>query len=189
MIAVRRLIDIVLAGLVVVVLAIGLAANLAPAADAQLLSIRGGSMEPAIPVGAMVVAVAQDPESLEQGDVVSVRLTAGTVVTHRIVGIVEQDDRRMFRLRGDANPSVDPVLVLPDQVIGRVDLTVPLLGFLLAMLSMPSGIAALVSIGAMLLTAGWLLDELEEAESESAEGGFDPAESKDPELEVGRGFA
>jgi len=189
MIAIRRLLDIILASLVVVVLAVALAAHLAPAVDAQVLSIRGRSMEPAIPVGAMVVAVGRDPASLATGDVVSVRLTSGTIVTHRIAEIVEQDDRRMFRLRGDANPSVDPILVLPEQILGRVDLAIPLLGFLLAMLGMPSGVAALVSIGAMLLTAAWLLDELEEAEAEAdpqSEG--EGVGARELGLEVGRGI-
>jgi hypothetical protein len=34
------------------------------------------------------------------------------------------------------------------------------------MLSMPTGIAALLSIGGTLLTAGWLLDELTDAEAD-----------------------
>jgi signal peptidase len=162
----RRAIDIALALLVVAVVAIGLAANLAPQAGARLLAIRTGSMEPSMPVGSLIVAVAADPGTLQIGDVVSVSLDGGATLTHRISNIVEQDDSRMFELKGDANALHDPVLVVPAQVVGRVDAALPLLGYLLAMLSMPTGIAALLAIGGTLLTAGWLLDELSDAEAD-----------------------
>jgi signal peptidase len=162
----RHAIDVALALLVVAVVAIGLAANLAPQAGARLLAIRSGSMQPTMPVGSLILATAADPADLTVGDVVSVTLDGGATLTHRIAAIVEQDDNRMFELKGDANALHDPVLVVPDQVVGRVDLTIPMLGYLLAMLSMPTGIAALLAIGGTLLTAGWLLDELTDVEAD-----------------------
>lgn len=119
-----------------------------------------------MPVGSLVVATAVDPGRLAVGDVVTVQLEGGSTMTHRIVTIVEREDGRMFELKGDANAVHDPVLVIADRVVGRVDLALPLLGYLLAMLSMPTGIAALLSIGGTLLTAGWLLDELTDAEAD-----------------------
>jgi signal peptidase len=162
----RRAIDVALALLVVAVVAIALAANLAPQAGARLLAIRTGSMEPSMPVGSLIVATAVDPDALVIGDVVSVSLDGGATLTHRISNIVEQDDSRMFELKGDANALHDPVLVVPVQVVGRVDVAIPLLGYVLAMLSMPTGIAALLAVGGTLLTAGWLLDELSDAEAD-----------------------
>lgn len=162
----RRAIDVALALLVVAVVVVGLAVNLAPQFDARVLAIRTGSMEPTMPVGSLIVASAVDPADLRVGDVVTVTLAGGSSLTHRINAIVEQDDGRMFELKGDANAIHDPVLIVADQVVGRVDVTIPLLGFLLAMLSMPTGIAALLSIGGTLLTAGWLLDELTDAEAD-----------------------
>jgi signal peptidase len=72
----------------------------------------------------------------------------------------------MFQTRGDANGGPDPVTATADQVVGRLAWHVPLIGFLLAMLSMPTGLAALFSVGATLLTAVWLLDEVEIADDE-----------------------
>ena len=161
----RRGLDLALAALVAAVLLVGLTAYLAPAVGGRALAIRSGSMAPSIGVGSLAVAVSQDPSTLKVGDVVTVRLAGGTLLTHRIDAVVQQDDRRMFRLRGDANQAPDPVLVTQDQLIGRVVLSVPLLGFLLALMSMPAGVLSLVSIGATLLAAGWLIDELSEAEN------------------------
>jgi signal peptidase I len=162
----RRAIDVGLALLVVAVVAIGIAANLAPQAGARLLAIRTGSMEPSMPVGSLIVAVAADPAELAIGDAISVSLEGGATLTHRISNIVEQDGSRMFELKGDANALHDPVLVVPSQIVGRVDMSIPLLGYLLAMLSMPTGIAALLAIGGTLLTAGWLIDELSDVEAD-----------------------
>jgi signal peptidase I len=164
MIIVRRGLDLALAALVAAVLLVGLTAYLASAVGGRALAIRSGSMAPAIGVGALAVAIPQDPATLQVGDVVTVKLTGGTILTHRIQAVVQQDDRRMFRLRGDANPAPDPVLVTQDQLLGRIVISVPLLGFLLALMSMPIGVLALLSIGATLLAAGWLVDELDDAE-------------------------
>jgi signal peptidase len=160
----RRGLDLALAALVAAVLLVGLTAYLAPAVGGRALAIRSGSMAPAIGVGALAFAVPQDPATLEAGDVVTVRLAGGTILTHRIDAVVQQDDRRMFRLRGDANPAPDPVLVTQDQLLGRVVISIPLLGFLLALMSMPVGVLALLSIGATLLAAAWLVDELADIE-------------------------
>lgn len=155
----RRGLDLALAILAVSVLVVGLTAYLAPAIGGRALAIRSGSMAPAIGVGALVVAVKHDPASLRAGDVVTVDLGAGTILTHRVDEVVQQDDRRMFRLKGDANPAADPVLVMQDRLVGKVVVALPLLGYLLAMMSMPVGVAALVSFGLLLLTAAWILDD------------------------------
>jgi signal peptidase len=170
MTVIRRAIDLALATLVLAILIIGLSAQLAPLAGGRVFAIRTGSMAPSMPVGALVISSAVNPQDLVVGDAITISLGGGTALTHRIAAIVQQDDRQMFRLKGDANPAPDPVLVVPEQILGRVAFSLPLLGFLLAMLSMPSGIVALLSIGALLVTAGWLLDELEDAEADGDEG-------------------
>ena len=156
----RRGLDLALAALVAAVVVVGLTAYLAPAVHGRALAIRSGSMAPAIGVGSLVVVLPQDPATLAVGDVVTIKLDAGTVLTHRIAEVVQQDDRRMFRLRGDANPAPDPVLATQDQLMGRVVVALPVLGFLLALMSMPSGIVALLSFGGLLLMAAWLVDDV-----------------------------
>jgi signal peptidase I len=156
----RRGLDLALAALVAAVVVVGLTAYLTPAVHGLALAIRSGSMEPAIGVGSLVVVLPQDPATLAVGDVVTIKLDAGTVLTHRIAEVVQQDDRRMFRLRGDANPAPDPVLATQDQLMGRVVVALPVLGFLLALMSMPSGVIALLSVGGLLLSAAWFVDDV-----------------------------
>jgi signal peptidase I len=160
----RRLLELALAVYVVGVLGLAAAAKAAPVAGYGLYAVRSASMAPAIGVGDLVVAQQVDPAVIRPGDVITLAARTGTTVTHRVVVVTSNVDGPAFTTRGDANASPDPVTTLAAQVRGRVAWEIPLLGFLLAMVSTPSGIVALLSIGGMLLTAVWLLDDLEVSE-------------------------
>lgn len=163
---VRRLLEVVLVTFVVGVLALAIGSQVAPSAGYGLYAVRSDSMAPALGVGDLVVVRAVDPASIQAGDVITVEVASGTTVTHRVESVTPTDDGPMFATRGDANVAADPVAIRDDQLRGAVQWHVPILGYLLAMLAMPSGIAALFSIGATLLTATWLLDEVEAGDDE-----------------------
>jgi signal peptidase len=148
----------------VLVLAIG--AQAAPATGHGLFAVRSGSMSPALAVADLIVAREVDASTVRPGDIVTIEVGHGTTLTHRVVSVTETDDGPMFATRGDANATTDPVAARAEQLRGAVIWQVPLLGYLLAMLAIPSGIAALFSIGATLLTAVWLLDELAASDEE-----------------------
>lgn len=163
---IRRGIEVVLVAYVFGVLALAAAVQIAPAAGYGLYAVRSASMAPAFAIGDLAVAQRVPATDIAAGDVVTITVGAGTTVTHRVVAIRSNDAGPVFETKGDANATADPVATRPDQLRGRVTAQVPLLGFLLAMLAMPSGIAALCSIGATLLTAVWLLDEVEAGDDE-----------------------
>jgi signal peptidase len=158
----------------IAVAGVGLAARLAPLAGAEVYAIRSGSMEPAIGIGSLVVVSAgAEPDA---GDVIAYRLPNGAVVTHRVSRVVVGEAGRFLETRGDANADPDPSLVPREAVVGEVALVVPVLGFLLALLGMPIGIVTVISIAGTLLTAIWLLEELEDAEAlEALRTGVDQA--------------
>jgi len=156
---VRRVLEILLATLVVGVLVLALAMQVAPTAGFGLFAVRSGSMAPSIKVGDLVIEEHVDPASIQAGDVITLATGTGATVTHRVQTVTPNDAGPVFTTKGDANASPDPVATMSSQVRGRVAWDVPLLGFLLAMATTPSGLIALFSIGATLLTAIWLLDE------------------------------
>lgn len=162
----RRSLEIVLVVFVVGTVGLAIAAQVAPSAGYGLFAVRSASMSPAIGVGDLVLAERVDPNAVQPGDVVTLSVGSGATVTHRVVSVTPTDDGPMFATKGDANATSDPVGTRAEQLKGRVVGQVPLLGYLLAMLAMPSGIAALFSIGATLLTAVWLLDEVEAGDDE-----------------------
>lgn len=163
---VRRILEVVLLVFVVGVLGLTAVANLAPHAGYGLYAVRSPSMAPALGVGDLVVAQRVAPDDVRPGDVIAFQVGSGTTVTHRVVALTATDEGPVFTTQGDANGSPDPVAARAEQLQGRLAGSVAVLGFLLAMLTMPSGIAALFSIGAALLTAVWLLDEVAEGDED-----------------------
>ena len=161
-VALRRIVDI---GLVVVVLVVLLAIGLArgaPLLGRQSIVIGGGSMEPTIGLGSAIVIHAVDPASLMVDDIVSMRVgPAQTTFTHRIVAVVDREDGRWIRTKGDANAAPDPTLVPASAVIGRVELIIPFAGYLLAVLSLPTGVMFVLGLAATLLAVAWLLESVE----------------------------
>ena len=165
LLAPRRLRRVLDGALILLLVGVGLIAGLsavAPMVGHHLFIIRSGSMEPAIPVGALVVVSEKAAaKRLEPGDVVTMRTPSGTVVTHRIIRTADIAGQRHIETKGDASPTADPVLIPVDWVVGRVIVSLPVAGFLLAYLATPLGIMAVVLMAGSLLTAVWVIEDLE----------------------------
>jgi len=158
----RRIADLALVGLIVVVLVAIAVGKIVPLLGRQSIIIGGSSMEPAIHLGSAVVISPVAASDLGVGDVVSLQVgEAKTVFTHRIVAIVDRPDGRWIRTKGDANSDPDPELVPASAVIGRVDVTIPAVGYLMALLSLPVGVLFVIGLAATLLAIAWLLESLE----------------------------
>lgn len=112
-----------------------------------------GSMEPVMPVGSLVVVRAQPATTVREGDVITFQRPddPSMRITHRVVAIRERDGHRVYRTKGDANPTRDPWdLQLPGAVGKRVA-TVPYVGY--AVIFAGSRQARLVLIPAAVLLA------------------------------------
>lgn len=171
----RRGVEALLAAVVVSALGLWAATHLAPVAGYGVVAVRSGSMDPALEIGDLAVTRLVHPSEIEPGDVITIDTGSQAVLTHRVVAVQATDDGPVFTTRGDANATSDPLAARADQLRGRVDWRAPLLGFVLAMIAMPVGILALVSIAAALLTAAWLLDEDDEPSDAEASSGQEVA--------------
>jgi len=154
----RWLVEALLVGLVAGALALVGLARVAPATGHPVFIIRSGSMAPALPVGAAVVL---DPGSagVRTGDVVTLRLDNGAIFTHRVTRLVAVRGVPYVETKGDANAALDPALTPLDHVLGRVSLTLPLVGYLMADLAIPAGVVTALLAALTLVAALWLLDE------------------------------
>jgi signal peptidase len=93
--------------------------------------VTGGSMEPTIHKGSLVIDQPVTADKLNLGDVITFDHYDQTT-THRIVGVEGTANGRMFSTKGDANQVTDPEpLTFPGQV-GVVKLAVPGLGYAVA---------------------------------------------------------
>ena len=120
----------------------------------HVFTVLSGSMEPAYPVGSMIYVKAVDPFQLKEGDVISFLLDENTIATHRITGIVpdEEDESVIrFRTKGDANDAEDGSLVHCRNVVGTPIFTIPKLGYFADYIQHPPGMYIAVSAAAIVL--------------------------------------
>lgn len=160
---VRRSVGIAWLALLLALLGLVGISHLAPHTGHTLVIIRGASMEPAIPIGSLVAMSPVDAEHVGVGDVITIRADNGVLVTHRVVDAVGSGGDRQLQLKGDANASPDPALVPTRAVVGRIALFAPLAGYVLFLLSIPSGVVMCLSVLGLLLLVYWLLEDAEVA--------------------------
>jgi len=93
--------------------------------------VTGGSMEPTIHKGSLVIDEPVSADKIRLGDIITFDHYDQTT-THRIVGVEGSANGTMFSTKGDANTVTDPEpLSFPGRV-GLVKLAVPGLGYAVA---------------------------------------------------------
>ena len=92
--------------------------------------VLSGSMEPAMPIGALAITVPTSPEEIEVGDIItySPYWDPEVTVSHRVVEILP-DSMITFRTKGDAAEDEDPWVVPGPEVKGKVVFNIPYVGF------------------------------------------------------------
>jgi signal peptidase I len=94
----------------------------------RTFTLIGGSMDPAIKTGSLILVRAVNPEELEPGDIITFRNSSHTkVITHRVIA-VERAGVLRFTTRGDANSANDFAPVFAADVIGKVLVVIPYMG-------------------------------------------------------------
>lgn len=163
----RRVLDLALVLLIVAALTGVFFGRILPMLGPTTLVVRGPSMAPTIPLGALVVTTPVEATALAVGDVVSIRVgPEQAVFAHRLVRLVPRQGEIWIETKGDANDSPDPAIIPASSVVGRVSLTVPVLGYLLVLLSSLSGVLLLIGLAGALLLGAWILESVEFDEQE-----------------------
>ena len=122
----------------------------------QVKVVLSGSMEPAIPVGSVIVI--KPSESYAVGDIVTFGKDTKTDIptTHRIIDMRIEGADTFFKTKGDANGDPDISELKESAIAGKVLVTIPYLGYLIDFAKQPLGFALLVIIPASIV----VLDEV-----------------------------
>lgn len=107
-------------------------------------------MESEIYAGDIAVVKEIDTDKLHEGDVIAFNID-GTVVTHRIKKIINEDGSVKYITKGDNNNVEDSRYVLPQQVEGIYKFKIRRLGNLAMFLQEPVGMIISLSIPVILL--------------------------------------
>ena len=143
---------------VIVMIAISVAAILVALRIKGLraYTVLSGSMEPAYKVGSLIYAEPVNTADLKEGDVITFMMNKSTIVTHRIVEVIETEDESgsliaYYRTKGDANNEVDSALVHENNVIGLSKYSIPFLGYISYSIQRPPGLYIMLVCGIFLL--------------------------------------
>lgn len=150
------LLVVAVTGAVLLAGAVALVPALVGASSRTVLS---GSMEPALPVGSIVIVRPEPATSIRPGDIITFADRAAVghpVVTHRVVAVRDGQRGPVFTTQGDANNSPDPGLTAAADVQGVVWYHLPWIGDLRAMLVGPAAMFYLAG-GLLVLVAAHFL--------------------------------
>jgi len=95
-----------------------------------------------------------DPEAVQVGDVISFFDPAGngtTIVTHRVVEVVEENGAKMFRTRGDNNNTEDRLLVGAQDIVGTYRSRIPGAGSIALFMQTTTGLIVCVVMPILLI--------------------------------------
>ncbi|SHI42140.1 signal peptidase, endoplasmic reticulum-type [Dethiosulfatibacter aminovorans DSM 17477] len=125
------IIMIVLLAILTAVFAVGMRNGEQPSLfNYKMFIVRSNSMSPEFKTGSLILVDAGETE-FSRGDIITYIKDDGNLsTTHRIVEVYEGETTR-YITRGDANEIDDPLPVFEDEIIGRVVLSIPLIGYVL----------------------------------------------------------
>jgi signal peptidase len=108
-------------------------------------------MEPAIPTGSILVSRTVASDSIIVGDIITFSGSGrDRFITHRVTAI-DRTNGIVFTTKGDANNAEDPYPVPAENVVGKVLVHIPFLGFILSFVKTPLGILLMLVIPGLLI--------------------------------------
>lgn len=118
----------------------------------QLFVVLSGSMSPTFDTGSIVIIKKIDPEDVVVGDVVTFTSASdtGKTITHRVIEI-DTKGTLSFTTKGDANNVADSVKLDSEKIIGKVQFSVPYVGYFLEFSKTKTGLYLLIVLPSMII--------------------------------------
>ena len=131
--------------------------------------VLSGSMETEIFRGDLIIVKDTNPKDLKINDVIAFRDVENTVTTHRIIDIIEKDEKIYFVTKGDNNSSQDQNLVELSAVEGLYVTQITGLGNIFNSLAKPTNIIILFLIVTLGFGIGFYISTKKERNIEHQE--------------------
>ena len=144
--------------LALIVIVAAVLTYLAPHFDWRVDAVLSGSMEPELKVGSLVVTRPLEPKDIEVGDIITFRLaTVSTgIATHRVIGVFKNSPIQ-FQTKGDANDRPDPIMVSGNNLVGKICLHIPMMGYFTEFLKTRSGFIFGIVIPGLILISLYII--------------------------------
>lgn len=105
------------------------------------------SMYPEIQSGDLIICHTIEANEVEDGDIIAFFDPAGngiSIVTHRVIDVVEEDGVLQFKTKGDANNTEDKMLVPEEDLVGVYQKRIPGVGNVAMFMQSPTGLIVCV---------------------------------------------
>ena len=147
----KKIAEYLMTGIVIVLLLAAVLIFFAPRFGWQVDTVLSGSMEPAIPTGSILVSRTVASDSINVGDIITFSGSGrDRFITHRVTAI-DRTNGIVFTTKGDANNAEDPYPVPAENVVGKVMVHIPFLGFIFSFVKTPLGILLMLVIPGLLI--------------------------------------
>ncbi|MBE6887520.1 MAG: signal peptidase I [Ruminococcaceae bacterium] len=114
------------------------------------------SMEPVIDGGDLIICHTAEAEEIKTGDIIAFFDPAGngtSIVTHRVLEIVEENGTISFRTKGDNNNAEDKMLVPQDKLVAVYKTRIAGAGHVAMFMQSPTGLIVCVVLPIILFVA------------------------------------
>lgn len=118
------------------------------------LIVLTGSMEPEINSGDLIIVKQIDGADVKERDVIAFFDPDGngqSILTHRVISIVEKDGKTAFATKGDANNTEDRLPVTEDKLVGIYQFRIPGMGSVAMFMQTTTGLIVCVVLPLVLL--------------------------------------
>ena len=161
----RKILNAFTTGIVIIVVVLAIMLVGVRLFGLQPFVVLSGSMEPKYHVGSLIYVKPVDYKTLQVGDDITYMLDEDTVVTHRIIEVLvdeENPDVLRYFTQGIANEVPDATSVHYKNVIGKPLFSVPYLGYVSNYVQNPPGMYIAIAAGAILILLVFLPDLFED---------------------------
>lgn len=147
----KQVIQYISTTFLVLIMLVAVFALFAPRLGWRIDTALSNSMSPTLKAGGMVVTQPVDSTDIRVGDIITYGSPIdGKVVTHRVIEIREHSPF-LFQTKGDLNEDPDPYAVPLENIVGRVWLYIPLLGYAVQFIKTPLGFILLLLIPGLII--------------------------------------
>ena len=108
------------------------------------LIVLSGSMKSTIDIGDLVFVKDVNIKDLNEGDIIAYKASSKSIVTHRIINVINDKNDICFETKGDSNNIKDEGLVYPADVEGVYKFKIAKIGSLILFLQEPLGFSLMM---------------------------------------------
>lgn len=123
--------------------------------------VSSGSMEPNLNVGDLIIT--ENSLNINKGDIITFFDEEKSVVTHRVIEVIELNGEKKYRTKGDANSTEDKYIVSESDIEGRFKQKIPIIGWAVHIIQTREGI---ILTSVILFAIYWYIKTGEENEEE-----------------------